>query len=177
MISLHSSAQDSFHNVGELLDRALKAKAAREYQSVNPRTDNFPALLDQSGVEDPDEYLKAWIRQDFEKSGGYSEYSRYRLFTAMPGTDEIVVPIRSPREYATVRELLGVYLANRAALRRFLRFHRIVAYGRDQLNQSGAFAAVLSLERGKLFLRKISTPLDDKLLLSDAIMVRYKGSA
>ncbi|HVT75119.1 MAG TPA: hypothetical protein VHD69_01720 [Candidatus Paceibacterota bacterium] len=176
MISLHS-AQHSLSTFGELIDRAVEAKATREYQSVNPKTDDFPALLERSGAEDPDGYLKAWIRQDFEKSGGYSAYSRYRLFTAKPGADEIVVPIRSPREYATVRELLGVYLANRTAMRRFLSRHRIIAYGRDQLNQAGAYAAALSLKGGKLFLRRMHTPLEGELLLSDAIMIRYKGPA
>ena len=173
---------DSGINVGRSIELALAAKQTTKqkvFQSFNPSTDNFPFLLEESGVYDEGRYGWRWTKKtDFENWGGYSSHSTYQL-KDLEGSRKLATPEALSqvgvvhRMLATTRELLGVYLTHRDDMRKFLRHgHRLIAPGSDFFHPHGA--AVLRLRKGRLSLKEVPYINTAVWLPSDIFLVRYK---
>lgn len=177
---------DSGVNVGDLVLRALAAKQAsleRKFELFNPTSDNFPLLFKVSGVRDSGHYTLRWSpKTDFEKSKGYSKHTGYRLIlvkrfrkvSKVLTTFELLDKLNiEPTLHATTRELLGLFVAHRLEIKKFLKQgHRIVALGHDIFHPHGA--ALLSLRKGRLCLIDIPFTGQATWLPSDMFIVRVK---
>ncbi len=161
------------NSLEELLTRALGTLEPQRDTCVvkNPKIDTFDLLLAESGCIDASNCLGLWKMEDFETTGGYSEYTGYIYSTIGPGvfnrkvralsTKEVMGHFECPMftEEATTREILAFYIFNRIMFDKLLRKgHRIVGLGRDSFTVFSG-VAVISVISGEKALTIESLPL------------------
>ncbi len=167
-------------NVGELVASALRQSALereREVEVFNSSTDNLPYLLEQCGARDDGAFAAVGSSKGID---GYSSVSRYDIRPcggrgSIPHHRALASVGASRRSYATVREMLAVFLARKAELLSlFKRHRRLVSLGADYTNPTDA--ACLCLVGGKLVLRRIPISIHTRWRKTDLFVVRSSAS-
>ncbi len=170
-------------NVGVLAEQALKTDALKQgasLQVLNPTTDNFPFLLEQSGARDLGGFTKIWCsKSSMGKTNSYSNLSDY--VTRPTDSKEQIkhtellgkFNLLSTR-YASLRELLAVFESRKVELLALLRKGgRLIALGRDILNPYDA--SCICIEHGRLVLKKILIDGDTVWLPRDLFVIRTQA--
>lgn len=162
-VAIQPALTDSGINVGLYLERllALRREAQQKiFRSFNPETDNFPFLLERSGLRDAGGYLARWTdKTDFNRRKGYSDQSEYQMRGVAglkPVSTRVVMGQLNLRhkQHTTTRELIGLFVAHPDEMKRFLtRKHRLVALGADMFHPFGA--ALIVFKRNRFVLREI----------------------